>query len=138
MTMRPSIRCFLLPCFILLFSGIALGQDESPATQEPPKDVDLSIVKVGNVWKVVLTGTTETEVRVVEGQKITFHAEGTDVYMQFDNDKLFGGHTKTIKNGKKLTLGVGQVEKGVYVYAAFCSTPGVFAVGGSPPKIIVD
>lgn len=136
--MRASLRSILLPSIILLFSSLAVAQDETPVAQDPPKDVELSIIKVGNVWKVVLAGTTETEVRVVEGQKVIFHAVGSDVYLQFDNDKLFGGHTRVIKSGKKLTLGVGQVEKGVYVYAAFCAGPGVFAQGGSPPKIIVD
>jgi hypothetical protein len=138
MTMHTFIRRLLFPLFLVLISGVALGQDDAPAQQEPPKDVELSIMKVGNVWKVVLTGTTETEVRVVEGQKVIFHAVGSDVHLQFDNDKLFGGHTRVIKAGRTLTLGVGQVEKGVYVYAAFCTTPGVFAQGGSPPKIIVD
>ena len=137
--MKLFTRMLMLPFLVLLFSGVALGQDTpEPTQQEPPKDVDLSIKKIGNVWKVVITGTTETDVHVTEGQKVIFHAEGSDVYIQFDNDKLFGGHTKTIKNGKQLTLGVGKVAKGIYTYAAFCSGPGVFAEGGSPPKIIVD
>ncbi len=137
--MRSFTRVLMLPFLVISLSGVLLGQDApAPDQQEPPADLHLSIKKVGNVWKAVLTGTTQTEVHVTEGQKIIFHAEGTDVYLQFDNDKLFGGHTRVIKNGQKLTLGVGQVEKGVYVYAAFCTTPGVYAVGGSPPKIIVD
>ncbi len=137
--MRSVTRLSFLPILALVVYGMTLGLHAPvQATQDAPDDLNLSIKKVGNVWRVVLTGTTETEVHAVEGQKIIFHAEGSDVYLQFDNDKLFGGHTRTIKNGKTLTLGVGQVEKGVYVYAAFCTTPGVFAQGGSPPKIIID
>ena len=124
-----------LVAMCLVLAGFTGGPNHP---QTPPKDVHLSVKLVGNVWKVVLTGTTNTVVRVVRGQKIIFHAEGSDVYLQFDNDKLFGGNTRTIKNGKTLTLGVGIVAKGVYTYAAFCTTPMIFAEGDSPPKIIVD
>lgn len=132
--MMSFIRAITLPLLFLFMSGF--GPTQTP--QDAPKDVHVSIAKVENVWKVVLTGTTITEVHVVEGQKIIFHAEGTDVYLQFDDTNLFGGHLKMIKNGKTLVLGVGQVEKGVYTYSAFCDGPKVFAVGDSPPKIIVD
>lgn len=132
--MRHMVRNIVLPFLILAcgISVVALGQPK------PPKDVDVSITKVGNVWKAVLTGTTTTEVRVVPGQKVIFHAEGTDVFFQFDNDTLFNGHTKTIKDGKKIVLGVGKVSKGIYTYSAFCVGPMVFAEGDSPPRIIVD
>lgn len=130
--MRTMLRLLSVVLLTAAVSIVTFGQ------QTTPKDVNLSVKMVGNVWKVVIAGTTQTEVRVVQGQKVIFNAEGSDVYIQFDNDQLFGGHTKTIKNGKKLTLGVGKVAKGVYTYSAFCSGPGVFAEGGSPPKIIVD
>jgi hypothetical protein len=120
----------------LLLMGLKDGYQQQTTTS--PKDVHLSVKKVGTVWKVVVTGTTNTEVHVVTGQKVVFHAEGSDVYFQFDNEKLFGGHTRSVKNGKTLTLGVGNVSKGVYTYAAFCAGPKVFAQGDSPPKIIVD
>lgn len=126
-----AITVSILFCFLACF-GMAQQKDTTL------KNVDVSFVKVGNVWKAVLTGTTNTFVHVVPGQKVIFHAEGSDVYIQFDNDQLFGGHYRTIKNGKTLTLGVGNVAKGIYVYAAFCVGPKVFAQGGSPPKIIVD
>lgn len=130
---------YVLRSVILLLMAFAVnGFAQQPAQSAPPKDVDISITQVDSVWKVVLTGTTNTVVHVVPGQKIVFHAEGTDVAFQFDNDVLFGGHQKNLKDGKKLTLGVGNVAKGVYVYSVFCLKPMVFAVGGSPPKIIVD
>ncbi len=135
--MRLIIRITALPLLSLVFlfiSGFKPIQD--PTTV--PKVVNVSITKIDSVWKVVLTGTTNTSVHVVPGQKIVFHAEGTDVYFQFDRDSLFGGHKKFIKNGKKLTLGVGKVAKGIYTYSAFCLGPMEFAEGGSPPKIIVD
>ncbi|MEX1140139.1 MAG: hypothetical protein WEB33_13625 [Bacteroidota bacterium] len=128
---------FMLLCLVTTSFFLA-GFTGGPQPPQTPKDVNLSIKKVGNVWRVVLAETTSSNVRVVKGQKIIFHAEGSDVYLQFDNDQLFGGNTRTIKNGNKLTLGVGNVAKGVYTYAAFCTTPMVFAEGDSPPKIIVD
>jgi hypothetical protein len=132
--MRSLMRAFALSIFLLMLTGIGQGQQNPPA----PKDVNVSITLVGKVWKVVLTGTTTTAVHVVKGQRVIFHAEGSDVYIQFDNDQLFGGHYRTIKSGKTLTLGVGNVVKGIYVYSAFCEGPKVFAEGDSPPKIIVD
>jgi hypothetical protein len=132
--MRTFTTIIAFTAIFLLLAGFGQQQQK----QSTPKDVNLSITKVDTVWKVVLTGTTTTAVHVVPGQKIIFHAEGTDVYFQFDNDKLFGGHIRSLRNGKKLTLGVGQVAKGVYTYSAFCEGPKVFARGDSPPKIIVD
>lgn len=132
--MRILHRTFALPMLLFCFFIFAAAQD----TPVVPKDVNVSVTKVGKVWKVVLTGTTTTAVHVVKGQKVIFHAEGTDVYIQFDDSNLFGGHFRMIKAGKTLTLGVGQVAKGVYTYSAFCDGPKVFAQGDSPPKIIVD
>ncbi len=132
--MRIFIQVIALPVLLLFIGGFGPQQDQTTL----PKAVDVSITKIDSVWKVVLTGTTNTSVHVVPGQKIVFHAEGTDVYFQFDRDSLFGGHKKFIKNGKKLTLGVGKVAKGIYTYSAFCLGPMEFAEGGSPPKIIVD
>lgn len=135
--MRLVIRIITLSFFSFLFLSISgFKPIQDPAVI--PKVVNVSITKIESVWKVVLTGTTNTEVHVIPGQKIVFHAEGTDVYFQFDRDSLFGGHKKFIKNGKKLTLGVGKVAKGIYTYSAFCLGPMEFAEGGSPPKIIVD
>jgi hypothetical protein len=132
--MHSFLRAIAFPMIFLLLA--AFGQE--PQKKPPSKNVDVSIKMVDSVWKAVLTGTTKTEVHVYPGDKVIFHAEGTDVFFQFDNDKLFGGHNKSVKNGKKLTLGVGQVAKGEYIYSAFCFGPQVFAQGDSPPKIIVD
>lgn len=136
--MKIISKILILPLALAVFGGMLFEASAPAPTEAPLADVNVSIKKVGNVWKAVLTGTTNTKVHVVKGQKVIFHAEGSDVYFQFENTNLFGGHDKMIKNGKTLTLGVGQVAKGVYTYAAFCSTPGVFAQGDSPPKIIVD
>ena len=120
--MRFIIRVIAFPLLLLYVSSY--GQIQGQATL--PKDVDISITKIDSVWKVVLTGTTNTAIHVVPGQKIIFHAEGTDVYFQFDRDSLFDGHKKFVKNGKKLILGVGKVAKGIYTYSAFCVGPMVF------------
>ena len=136
--MKIIAKLLLLPLALVLFGGMLAGADGPRTPEAPPANVNVSIKKVGQVWKAVLTGTTNTKVHVTKGQKVIFHAEGSDVYIQFDNATLFGGHDKMIKNGKTLTLGVGQVAKGVYTYSAFCVGPKVFAQGDSPPKIIVD
>lgn len=130
--MRIMLRLLSVGLLTAAVSVVSLGQ------QPALKDINLSVKKIGNVWKVVVAGTTTTEVHVVKGQRVIFTAEGSDLYFQFDNTNLFGGHTKFLKNGQKLTLGVGAVAKGIYVYSVFCDGPKAYAEGGSPPKIIVD
>jgi len=128
----------LVPFLIVLLLGATTAPAPSESTPQGLPTINVSVKKVGEVWKVVQTGTTNVSVRARKGQKIVFMAEGTDVYFQFDNDGLFGGHTKYLKSGNKMTLTVGNVAKGTYIYAAFCMGPKQFAEGGSPPKIIVD
>jgi len=131
-------KILVLPLTLAFFGGMLVETGNTEGAETPLADVNVSIKKVGKTWKAVLTGTTNTKVHVVKGQKVIFHAEGTDVYFQFSSKSLFGGHDKYVKSGQKLTLGVGQVAKGVYTYAAFCTGPKAFAQGDSPPKIIVD
>ena len=138
-SMKFIIVRFALVVLCLFLANVVSGPDGAQVvSQTLPSDVHLSVKLVGNVWKVVITGTTQTAVRVVKGQKIVFHAEGSDVYFQFGESNLFGGHTKAVANGKTLMLPVGNVAKGTYAYAAFCTGANVFAEGDSPPKIIVD
>ncbi len=135
--MRGLIAFFTIPLLLMLGGAVPLPEGPAEAPQGLPT-ISLSVKKVGQVWKVVQTGTTNTDVRAKKGQKIIFSAEGTDVYFQFGETGLFGGHTKYLQNGKTLNLVVGNVANGTYVYAAFCLGPKEYAEGGSPPKIIVD
>ena len=117
---------------------------EVPAT----KNYDLKIKKIGNVWKVV-DGNNKTKVSVKGGDKITWLAEGSDVVFQFPSqrylkpqakeDSLSKDNTKKIKNGKKLKLKIREdAKKDTIVYAIFVVKDGVFAEGGSPPRIIIN
>ncbi len=132
--MKNLFRLFVLPLLLLLVTGFQSAQAQ-PGGQ---KEVHIEITKIGQIWRAILQGYPDSAVHVAANQKVIFHAVGTDVYFQFDNDKLFGGHTQYVKSGESLKLSVGQIKRGEYTYAAFCLTPKKFAEGNSPPKIIVD
>ncbi len=115
----------------------------------PPKTVTLKVLKVAGVWQVVdASDSTKKPAKVNKKSTIIWDVEGTDTYFQFP-DKLFdpvsatdslnNGYTKFVKDGKKLKLKVKvNTPLGTYEYAIFCTADGVFAIGGSPPKIIVE
>ena len=115
----------------------------------PPKDVDLKVIKVDGVWKVVLASDySKTKVKVKKNDKITWQVVGTDADFQFPQDllnpadpedSLKNGDTKFVDDGKKLKLKVkDSAEPGTYEYSVFCLADSVYAIGGSPPKIIVE
>lgn len=124
---------------LILFSGKFIGL-QGQAPQNNRTNHQLTVMQVGNKWKVVVNrDTSQTELTVKRGDKITWTAEGTDAYFQFMGTKLFGNYTRTLKEGKKLTLVVGKLAKrGLHHYAVFCLTGKAYAEGGSPPKINVE
>ena len=119
------------------------------AQSAPPKVIDLKVVKVKGVWRVVdATDYTKFQVKVKKKDKIVWTIEGTDASFQFPTnlfdadtpvDSLNNGYTKLVKNGKKLRLKVkADALSGTYEYAVFCTADGVFAQGGSPPRIVIE
>ena len=133
---------------IIMFT-VFLGMYLLPLVPPPSKDVDLKVVKVDGTWKVVLASDyTKTEVKVKKKDVIIWTADGTDVSFQFPDflfdpvgadDSLHNGYTKFLKDGKTLKLKIkDNVTPGTYEYAVFCTSDGTFAIGGSPPKIIVE
>jgi len=143
--MRTKLITFLLGfLFILPLLGINKMSSIPPANK-----FELKVIQVEGVWKVVdASDYTKTKVKVKKNTTIVWTAEGTDVSFQFPDflfdpvsrtDSLANGYTKFLKNGKKLKLKIrGSVMPGTYEYAVYCTSDGVFAVGGSPPKIIVE
>ena len=103
-------------------------------------DLSLVVKKIKNNWKVVeAADNSKTSVRAKKGQKIVWTAEGTDVFFQFMDDKLVGKFKNDLKDGKSVSLTIGNNAKvGVNSYAAFCTADMDFAEGDSPPVIIVE
>jgi hypothetical protein len=142
------MRTKLTILFITSFLSLALlGLYLVPST--PPKDVDLKVIKIDGVWKVVLASdSSKTTVKVKKNDKITWTVVGTDASFQFPQnlldpvdsvDSLKNGYTKSLKDGKTLKLKVkSNAKSGTYEYSIYCTADEVFAVGGSPPKIIVE
>ena len=70
---------------------------------------------------------------------ISWKAEGTEVFFQFMDEKLFKKYTDKSKKGKPMVLKInGNADKRTYAYAVFCLADSTFATGDSPPRIIVD
>jgi hypothetical protein len=144
--MKNKKTIFIATISLLLFYA---GYLVSTPTMESPPDSKyyLSIKKIGNVWKVV-DSNNKTKVRVEKGAKITWTAEGSDVVFQFPSqiylkpqgkeDSLSKNNTKKIKSGKKLKLKITEdALQDTIVYAVFVLKDGVYAEGGSPPRIII-
>jgi len=121
-------------------------------------DINLTIKKVNNEWKVVDQSNT-TQVKAKTGDKVTWMALGTDAYFQFIEGKLVAKEKDKDKASKKdeaeslaeiyttNKVAAGQsvsfiirasVAKGKYPYAVFCTADSVFATGDSPPQIIIE
>ena len=100
------------------------------------KDHQLTIKKIGNEWKVVLSDDPTKKVHAKKKEKITWRAEGSDVYFEFMSEGLFGKYKDKLKDGKKLTLSITENAKhGINQYSVFCSADMDFAAGDSPPEI---
>ena len=115
----------------------------------PPNTHELVIMKIDGIWKVVdAADHTKFTLKAKKKDVIVWTIIGSDASFQFpanlldpvdEGDNLTDGYTKYLKDGKKLKLKVKETaEAGTYEYAVFCSVDGVFAIGGSPPKIIID
>ena len=143
--MRNKLKIILAGSIIMM---LALGMS-TINTSPPSNTVNLSILKVDGVWKVVQSADHKNfKVKVKKNTKIIWTAHGSDVSFQFPNflfspvdaqDTLISSSTKFLKNGKKLKLMVkSYAPSGTFEYAVFCTTDGAFAIGGSPPKIIIE
>ncbi len=101
------------------------------------KDHQLTIKKNGDEWKVVSSDDpTKTKVKAKKKEKITWRAEGSDVYFEFMSEGLFGKYKDKLKDGKKLTMSITENAKhGINQYSVFCSADMDFAAGDSPPEI---
>lgn len=126
----------ILAAVVLLF---AVNFDNVQA-QDNSKVHYLSIKKIGKEWKVVdAADNKKTEVKAKKGERIAWKPEGTEVFFQFMDDKLFKKYNEKSKSGKELVLKInGNAAKKTYAYAVFCLADSTFATGDSPPKIIVE
>ncbi len=135
---------YIAAAVIVLVFTMRFIPESDPAqqllAQNPSQEYHLLIMKIKKDWKVVSAqDTTRTTVRVKKGDKIIWTAHGSDVYMQFIDQKLFGKYTQFIADGDQLRVTVGNLaKKGNNPYAVFCTADMQFATGDSPPVIIVD
>jgi hypothetical protein len=143
--MSAKLKLFSVVFILAVFLTGFLTPPPPPASNT----TTLIVMKVGDVWKVVdATDSTNTKIKVKKKDTIVWKVEGTEAVFQFpqqlfdavdSSDNLTDGYMKTVKNGHKLKLKIrSDAASGTYEYAVFCTTGGVFAKGGSPPKIVVE
>jgi hypothetical protein len=142
--MKVKLTLFVIGFFLIALSAGFFEQPVSP----PSKTYNLTIMKIGDVWKVVHSDDhKKTKVEAKKNETITWTVEGSNANLQFPEklfdpvgkeDSLSSGYTKFLKNGKKLKLKVkDSAVPGTYEYAVFVTADGVFARGDSPPKIVI-
>lgn len=152
-----SVSIFPAKTEMLLTTIFSGGADVAIAQQDPP-ELNLTIKKINGEWKVV-DQSEQTKVKAKKGAKVTWTAEGTDVYFQFMEGKLVAKEKDKEKARKsdeaeslpeiyttnRVLAGQSQafivrasIKKGNYPYAVFCMADSVFATGDSPPQIIVE
>jgi hypothetical protein len=106
----------------------------------PPKQSTLAVMKIDDVWRVVNSADSSCTVIVNKNDKIIWTVDGTNAEFHF-NDSIFdsSGSSYNVKNGHKLQLKIkGDVQPGSYEYSVFCDADSVYAIGCSPPVIIVQ
>ena len=129
---------------MMLYVGFTVVPDSTPANK-----YKLKVIKIDGEWKVVdASDYSKTHVKVKQNDTIVWTVAGTNTYFQFPAklfnpvgiaDSLIGGYTKFVRDGKKLKLKVkDDAPAGIYEYAVFCTADGVFAIGESPPNIVIE
>jgi hypothetical protein len=105
--------------------------------QEPTVAIDLTTREIGitlidTQWKV-------PNKEVSRGDTVVWVApQNSDVYIQFMDDRLVGSYTQFIEKGQSLSKVIGkEARKGDNPYAVFIYEDSVYAVGESPPRLIV-
>ncbi len=142
--MRAKLKLSLVGfIFTALLTGFWVSQ--SPPS---PKNYDLEVINIDGIWKVVNAADSTTIVKVKKNDKIVWTADGTDAIFEFQqqifdttdgNYSLSNNFTENLRDGKKLKLKIDKnTPAGTYEYSVFCLADSVYAIGGSPPKIIVE
>jgi len=121
----------------LIFSGFSSHQQPD---QAPVTEYRLVIKKIDNVWRVVHEDDeTKSDVVVNRGDRIRWIPVGSDASFQFDDERLVGHSTRIVRDGRPLVLAIGrEAPKGIHTYAVFMHKDLEFAVGQSPPRLIVN
>jgi len=155
---------------IYFFMGPCKGGNGSTEVQEKvavmddvckDKSPELHVVKVelvDGIWKVIYMKDGEpADLHVCPGDKISWIADKTDIYVQFYTKSLFGRFKKMglsiqklkvlaqtkakadLDNFKMELQVLPEAESGKYYYSIFCTgEPAGYAEQDSPPVIIID
>ena len=109
---RKFIWIFSSVIVLILLLGInnQTGGFGREAMLKPAKYHELKITKIDNEWKVVLSeDLTKKKVKAKRNDRITWYADGTDAYLEFMDDNLFGKYKDKVKDGKYLTIKIKDV-----------------------------
>ena len=81
---------------------------------------------------------TNEEIRLEQGDEVTFKTDGTDGLMEFTTADIFGDDEYVLIDNDPLPLTVQPTAQcGYYQYSILCGANGEYAVAKSPPAIII-
>lgn len=125
---------------IVMISLVFSGFSGFSSQQSQVTEYRLLIKKIDNVWRVVHEDDeTKSDVTVNRGDRIRWIPVGSDASFQFDDERLVGHSTRVVRDGRPLVLAIGrEAPKGIHTYAVFMHEDLMFAVGQSPPRLIVN
>jgi len=134
-TLKVAIGVFL---FFWLFSEALQAQNQG--NQNQPTEHNLVVKLIDDEWRVVVRDDETRSIIVVNRRdRIRWEVEGSDASFQFEDESLFGGNARTVRDGNPLVLAIGNSARiGSHAYAVFVHTDMVFARGESPPRIFVQ
>ncbi len=118
--------------FVLVLFSCTPEEKRQEMLPVDPITNEIGITLIDTQWRV-----PNTEVN--RGDTVVWAApEDSDVYIQFMDDRLVGSYTEIIEKGQVLRKVIGQgAKQGPNPYAFFIYEDSVYAVGESPPRLIV-
>lgn len=126
---------------LMILSFISCGNGNiDQVNNDGPERHDLAFVLVDNFWKIVdAEDNSITELVVERGDTVVWHApEVSDTFFQFMDEEITGEYTQVLSQGENLTLVIGErAEAGDHPYAVFVYGERAYAVGESPPRMII-
>jgi hypothetical protein len=135
-----GINIAIIIIISLVISGFSGFSSKQQPGQPPVTEYRLVIKQIDNVWRVVREDDeTKSDVVVKRGDRIRWITEGSDASFQFTDERLVGHSTRIVRDGRPLVLAIGrEAPEGIHNYAVFIHKDLTFAVGQSPPRIIVN
>lgn len=150
MNTKTSLTAGLIVISVLLVNFGLILPAEALGQAAKLRELDVTYDEETNTCRITLQGGEQNEstVKCLPGDTISW-TTNTDVYFQFPDassfdplssaDAMVDDYRKFVAKDSTFSVLVSSVEtpNPVKVYAVFCISAGDYALGESPPKIII-